>query len=224
MKAALLLSTVFLLSSAAYAQMRVIYPEGIKANEAPLPTFPAEAKNPIYGEEVKVLMDIDASGKVKAALVYGPMVPCSNLSDPVAVPVMRAAHAAAMATVFEPVLKDGKPAQERVSIGYRLRPRISPPPEEERKIVSIGIANGRTKALSRPEYPEALRASGLRGSISVSILIDETGKVISAGSFSGRSEFAAAGVKAACGAVFAPMTLKNEPAKMFGTLMFNFAP
>lgn len=223
MKAALLLAAVTLLSSIAQSQMRVIYPDGAKTTEAPLPTFPAEAANLIYGDEVRVLVAIDVQGKVKGALAYGPLAPCSNLADPVVEAVKNAALTAAKATTFEPILKDGKAVEERISIGYSLR-RERALSAEERKVVSIGIANSRAKELPKIEYPESARATGLRGGISVFALIDETGNAISAGSFSGHPQFAAAGVKAACGARFAPMTLKNEPAKMLAILAFNFAP
>lgn len=62
--------------------MRVIYPENVRAISPPLPSFPAEAKALIYGVEIRVLVDIDAQGKVKAALPHWPLVPCSNLADP----------------------------------------------------------------------------------------------------------------------------------------------
>lgn len=223
MKATLLLSALTLFATVGFSQMRVIYPDGVKAKDAPLPTFPAEAANLIYGDEVRVLVSIDEQGKVKAALAYGPLAPCSNLSDPVVEAVKSAALTAAKATTFEPILKDGKAVEERISIGYRLRPDRTLS-AEERRVVSIGVANSRAKELPNVKYPESARAARLRGGISVFTLIDETGKAISAASFSGHPQFAAAGVTAACGARFAPMTVKNEPAKMLAILAFNFAP
>lgn len=223
MKAALLLLVITLFATTGFSQMRVIYPEGIKVKDAPLPSFPVESQNLIYGDEVRVLVAVDGQGKVKGALAYGPLAPCSNLSDPVVEAVKNAALTAAKATTFEPMLKDGKAVEERISIGYSLRGNRALS-AEERKVVSIGIANSRAKELPKIEYPESARAAGLRGGISVFALIAETGNAISAGSFSGHPQFAAAGVKAACGARFAPMTLKNEPAKMLAILSFNFNP
>jgi TonB family protein len=222
----LLMIAAFALSLATpvLCQMRIIYPDNVVAISAPAPSFPAEAKELIYGDEIRVLVDIDALGKVKAALPHWPLVPCSNLSDPVVTEIRKAALTAVRASLFEPVKKDGKAVDERLSIGYRLRPLTSPLSEQERKIVSIGVANGRATALEKPEYPEAAKPAGLRGSIMVQVLIDEGGKVVSAGAISGHPQFAASGMKAACKARFNPMTLRNEPAKMLGAITYNFAP
>ena len=114
--------------------------------------------------------------------------------------------------------------EERLSIGYRLRPLKLPLSEEEKKIVRIGVANGRATSLPKPEYPEAAKSSGLRGAITVQVLIGETGSVISAGAISGHPQFAASGIKAACSARFPPMSLRNEPAKMLGAITYNFVP
>src|SRR5688572_13014997 len=143
MKTTLLLVTVMLLTSATYSQMRIIYPDGVKAIVAPTPKFPADASNIIYGNEVRVLVDVDSQGKVKGAVAYGPLVPCSNLSDPVGKAVRDAALDAAKATVFEPILKDGQAVKERVSIGYGLRQTRSPLNEEERRIIHTGVSNAR---------------------------------------------------------------------------------
>jgi outer membrane biosynthesis protein TonB len=223
MKSVFLLATIIFLSSAAYPQIRVIYPEGVTIKNSPLPTFPAEAANLIYGAEVRVLVAVDAEGKVRGALAYGPLAPCSNLSDPVVESIRNEAMKAAAATTFEPIVKDGKAVEERVNIGYQLRSRETSA-DERRKIVSIGISNARATTFPAAEYPKAVKASGLKGSISVFVLIDESGNAISAGAFSGHPQFAEAGVKASCSARFPPMKLRNEPAKMLGILVYNFAP
>jgi hypothetical protein len=206
------------------AQMRVIFPDGVKVVSSTLPTFPAEAKYSVYGDEIRVLADIDAKGRVKAALAYWPLVPCLKLNDPVVEEMRKAALAAAQTAVFEPIQKDGKTVEERLSLGYPLRPKNLPLSEEERKVVSIGVANGRATSLTKPDYPDAAKAVGARGAITVQILIDETGTVISAGSISGHPLFALPGMKAACSARFSPIKLRGEPAKMYGFLSFNFLP
>lgn len=204
--------------------MRVIYPDGIKVVSSPLPTFPAAAKEFDYGDEIRVLADIDVMGKVKSALAYWPLVPCSNLNDPRVEEMRTAALVAARTAVFEPVQKDGKSVEERLSIGFRLRPQNLPLSKEERKVVSIGVANGKATSLPKPDYPEAARAVGVRGAITVQILIDETGTVVSAGTISGHPLFAFSGMKAACSARFSPMKLRDEPAKMLGFVSYNFTP
>jgi hypothetical protein len=225
MKRILVIVAVSLLfADSAVSQMRIIYPENAKAINAPLPSFSDEVKDLIYGDEVRVLMDIDTQGKVKGAIAYGPLAPCSNLADPTVDSARKAALKAARSAIFEPILKDGKAVEERLSIGYRLRPIQSPLPEEQRRIVSIGVANARATFLPKPEYPEAARAARLADGITVQVIIDESGNVISAGSISGHPKFSESGVKAACLAKFPPMTLKNQPAKMLGYVSYNFAP
>lgn len=220
----MILAILALFADSGHSQMRIIYPENVKAISSPLPTFPAEAKDLIYGDEVRVLMDIDTQGKVKAALAYGPLTPCSNRTDPVVESVRKAALTAARSAIFEPVQKDGKAVEERLSIGYRLRPIQSPLPQEQRRIISIGIANSKATLLPTPEYPEAARAAGLAGGITVQVLIDESGNVISAASISGHPQFAESGVLAACSAKFRPTTLQNQPARMLGAISYNFRP
>ncbi|CAN5400680.1 hypothetical protein BH10ACI2_BH10ACI2_19460 [soil metagenome] len=136
----------------------------------------------------------------------------------------KAALEAAQKAVFEPVQKDGKAVEERLSLGYSLRPPNTPLSAEERKVISVGIANSKATSLPKPEYPEAARSVGARGGITVQVLIDETGNVVAAGSLSGHRLFAIPGMKAACSAKFKPATLRGEPARMYGFLAFNFFP
>ena len=69
MKGFLIVSAfIGVLASPVFPQMRVIYLKNVKAVTSPLPSFPAEAKGLIYGDEVRVVADIDADGRVKAAL------------------------------------------------------------------------------------------------------------------------------------------------------------
>lgn len=104
----------FFLACSVSAQVRVLDPDDVKLIDAPLPTFAAEAKN--YGDEIRVLVDIDVKGKVKAAFVFWPLVPCSKLDDPLVEEIRKAALGAAKKTVFEPVQRDGKAVEERLSL------------------------------------------------------------------------------------------------------------
>ena len=78
--------------------------------------------------------------------------------------------------------------------------------------------------MTAPLYPESVKASRLRGGITVQILIGEDGSVLSAAAISGHPQFSAAGTQAACTAKFLPLKLEGKPAKMLGFLSFNFAP
>ena len=97
-------------------------------------------------------------------------------------------------------------------------PPIRPPP----KTVSGGILNGKALYLPLPKYPPAARAAKASGAVSVHILIDEAGKIISAQAVSGHSLLQAAAVSAAQHARFGPTVINGAPVKVSGVITYNF--
>jgi len=85
-----------------------------------------------------------------------------------------------------------------------------------------GTLNGKAVSLPNPEYPEIARNVGASGSVSVEVIIDESGNVISAKAISGHPLLMAASVKAARAAQFSPTRLSGEPVKVKGVLTYNF--
>src|SRR5438477_10537260 len=83
-------------------------------------------------------------------------------------------------------------------------------------IVSGGILNG--KAVSKPEavYPPIAKAARAQGTVTVQIVVDENGDVISAHALSGHPLLQAAAVEAARQAKFTPTRLSGEPVKVSG--------
>ncbi len=51
------------------------------------------------------------------------------------------------------------------------------PTNPESKIISGGVLNGKAVYLAKPEFPAAAYAVGARGSVQVSVLIDESGSI-----------------------------------------------
>ena len=90
--------------------------------------------------------------------------------------------------------------------------------------VSGGILNGKAVLLPKPQYPEAARAVKASGVVSVKVLIDETGNVISAEAVSGHPLLRAASVDAASVAKFTPTRLSGQPVKVSGVITYNFVP
>ena len=90
-------------------------------------------------------------------------------------------------------------------------------------IVSGGILNGR--AVSKPEavYPPIGKAVRAQGTVTVQIVVDENGDVLSAHAVSGHPLLQAAAVEAARQAKFTPTRLSGEPVKVSGVLTYNFA-
>lgn len=100
-----------------------------------------------------------------------------------------------------------------------------PPPPSPRPIlkpVSGGVLNGIAVSLPSPIYPEAARRLRVSGAVSVEVVIDETGKVISAQASSGPAALQAVAVQAALRARFSPTKLSGQPVKVAGTISYKF--
>ncbi len=109
------------------------------------------------------------------------------------------------------------------------------------RILSGGVLNGKATSLPRPDYPLHLRDQGIGGSVSVDVVIDESGMVTSAtaqprtpkiekadGTVEDKSDldpaFVEAAENAARRAMFSPTLLNGVSVKVRGTIIYNFAP
>jgi TonB family protein len=88
--------------------------------------------------------------------------------------------------------------------------------------ISGGVLNGKAKSLPKPVYPPAARAVKASGAVTVQVLIDETGAVISATAINGHPLLREAATSAARGAVFSPTLLQGQPVKVSGVITYNF--
>ncbi|HEX5708826.1 MAG TPA: TonB family protein, partial [Pyrinomonadaceae bacterium] len=91
------------------------------------------------------------------------------------------------------------------------------------KPISGGILNGKAVSLPAPNYPEIAKRARAIGQVSVEVVIDLTGKVISAKAVSGPTLLQDAAVKAAMQARFSPTLLSGQPVKVSGTITYNFS-
>lgn len=114
------------------------------------------------------------------------------------------------------------------------KPTPKPPPvfpketpkevvKPKQTIVSGGVVNGKAISLPPPPYPAAARAVGAKGAVSVQVTIDENGNVISATAVSGPALLRSAAAAAARNAKFRPTLLSNQPVKVKGVIIYNFA-
>jgi TonB family protein len=101
-------------------------------------------------------------------------------------------------------------------------PPIKKTETPEKKIKYIGVANSRAINLPQPVYPQLARTAGIEGMVTVEILIDETGRVMSARATSGNPLLRQEAERAAARARFTPTTLSNQPVKAQGIITFNF--
>lgn len=92
------------------------------------------------------------------------------------------------------------------------------------KQISGGVLNGKALSLPRPAYPPAARAIRASGAVSVKVLIDEDGNVVSASAVSGHPLLQAAAVAEARAAKFSPTQLEGQPVKVSGVITYNFVP
>jgi protein TonB len=103
-------------------------------------------------------------------------------------------------------------------------PPPPPPPKAPPKTVSGGVLNGKATSLPKPAYPAAAKAVQAGGSVSVQVLIDESGHVVSASAVSGHPLLRAAAVAAARSARFSPTLLSGQAVKVSGVITYNFVP
>lgn len=88
--------------------------------------------------------------------------------------------------------------------------------------VSGGVLNGTAINLPPPTYPEAAKRLRVSGLVSVEVVVDETGKVISAQATSGPAVLREAAVQAALRARFSPTKLSGQPVKVAGLINYKF--
>ncbi len=93
-------------------------------------------------------------------------------------------------------------------------------PIDRSKAIEGGVLNGKAIDLPEPKLPEG--ATKVGGKVRVRVLIDETGKVISAEVEDGRIELRRAALEAARKARFSPTLLAGQPVKVYGFINYIF--
>jgi len=102
-------------------------------------------------------------------------------------------------------------------------PAATPKPEIPKVLkVSQGVLTSKVLNLPRPNYPPLAKQIRLQGSVSIQVLIDENGKVVSAKALSGHQVLVNAAEAAALQARFSPTLLSGQPVKVSGVIIYNF--
>lgn len=91
-------------------------------------------------------------------------------------------------------------------------------------ITTMSVLNGMAVKLPQPEYPALARAAHAQGVVTVKVLIDEQGNVISVHVVDGHPLLQAVSVAAARQAKFSPTLLEGEPVRVTGVITYNFVP
>jgi TonB family protein len=90
------------------------------------------------------------------------------------------------------------------------------------KPISGGILNGKALSLPAPTYPVMAKQARAAGIVEVEVVIDITGKVISAKAVKGPALLLQAAEQAAKQARFTPTLLSGQPVKITGTINYSF--
>ena len=101
-------------------------------------------------------------------------------------------------------------------------PPLSTPSPSRPRVISGGVLNGKAISKPQPPYPAIARAARASGTVTVQVMVDEEGRVISANAVSGHPLLQAAAVAAARQARFSPTLLSGQPVKISGVITYNF--
>jgi TonB family protein len=98
-----------------------------------------------------------------------------------------------------------------------------PKPSADYEMLSdAGILNTLAIDLPKPVYPAAAKKDHISGQVQVKVVLDETGKVVSAEATFGPEQLRAAAVEAAKRARFKPTLIGGVPQKVFGIILYDF--
>jgi protein TonB len=106
-----------------------------------------------------------------------------------------------------------------------VKPKPVAAPEVKKQEVitrSGGVMNGKAINLVKPSYPPAARAMNVKGAVTVQVLIDEKGNVLSAAAASGHPLLRTAAEQAARQTKFSPTYLTGQPIRVTGVIVYNF--
>ena len=120
-------------------------------------------------------------------------------------------------------VKNTGPSTSSPSIVLDSEPPPTSAPKPILRPVSGGVLNGAATFLPPPMYPETAKRMRTSGVVTVEVVIDENGKVISANAANGPSTLREAAIQAALRARFSPTKLSGQPVKVFGTISYKFS-
>ncbi len=100
----------------------------------------------------------------------------------------------------------------------------APMPKPEKKIVALSSGVITSKAVSKPAplYPIMAKTAGVQGPVTVQIVVDEEGRVVSSKATGGHPLLRQAAEQAAYRARFTPTLLSGQAVKVTGVMTYNF--
>lgn len=96
------------------------------------------------------------------------------------------------------------------------------PESNSAELLSPGVLAGKAVSMPEPEYPWLAELLNVSGDVAIDVVIDETGKVISAKAVNGHKLLTLAAIQAAYKARFTPTLLSGQPVKVKGLITYKF--
>jgi TonB family protein len=96
---------------------------------------------------------------------------------------------------------------------------VKPPSTQK---VSQGVLIAKAISLPQPPYPSLAKQIRIQGPVTIQILVDEEGRVVSAQAITGHPTLLAAAKEAAMRARFTPTKLSGQAVKVQGLITYNF--
>lgn len=90
------------------------------------------------------------------------------------------------------------------------------------KVVHKGVITSQALSLPKPGYPPLAKQMGIQGTVSIQVLINESGQVVSAKAVGGSPFLTKEAEKAALQARFSPTILNDQAVKVSGVITYNF--
>jgi len=122
----------------------------------------------------------------------------------------------------EPIKPESKPQTSPASPSPSPAQAETAAPSDAVAPAEGGILNSKAERLPEPKYPAEAKKIHAFGEVQVKVLVDETGKVISAEALFGPESLREAAVDAAKQARFKPRIVDGAAVKVSGILTYNF--
>jgi TonB family protein len=221
------LSTILLLSAHANAQSPDLANADAKVLSSPPFVLSQEAIDAGIDGTLSIAATLDSTGTVTSArAIAGLEWPCGKSPNKETEKVKELVISNVKQSKFSPEIKDGKPVGTEIGlnfwVGGAYKDLMKKHEVGDLAKISGGQVNGKARYLPKPAYPLSARDERASGMVKISVLIDETGKVTSAGALGGHPLLHSAARDAACGARFAPTTLQGKPVRVSGFLTYMF--
>lgn len=102
-------------------------------------------------------------------------------------------------------------------------PPPPPTPAPVNRVIRVSrVLNSQAISLPKPVYPVIARQAHVQGTVSVQVLIDENGRVVSAKAVAGNPLLVIEAQRAAMQARFSPTIVGDQPMKVSGVITYNF--